>query len=405
MGGTLKITGVAAAVSAAALLAACGPQPSGPTPTTIATPTPPSVTSFAVRGGVGAAPATVALGWTVTDPNGDFLVCELDADGDGIVDRIVHGCATGSHVASIPVAGPVTATLTVSDTTPGHTVVAEHSFVVGADPVEPFNLELRGVSSLAPNVAAAFTTAAARWQSVIVRGTAPFSLPPSQTCLVGGTVPSVIDDILIDVAVVPIDGPGNVLGSAGPTCMASGTDLAVTGEMTFDSADVASLLLDGAFDDVVLHEMGHVLGIGTLWNTVPYGGTRNFTAGTGTSSTRYTGHRGVAEYSVLSGVASVASVPVEDTGGGGTQDSHWRESVFGDELMTGWIDIGTTPLSRVTVAALADLGLQVDLDAADDYLLSAARPPARSAARSTSVPDELDPETDGRVVRPPLRRV
>ncbi len=384
-------------------MAACGTPPGsgGPTSTTIATPTPPSITSFGVRGNVGAAPATVALGWSVTDPNGDFVTCELDADGDGAVDHVVHTCTSGAHVVSVPAAGAFTATLTVSDTTPGHTVVVEHAYVVGADPVEPFDLELRGVSGLAPSVAAAFTTAAAKWEAVILRGTASYSLPSGQTCLSGSGLPTVVDDIIIDVSVTPIDGLGNVLGSAGPTCMAAGTDLAVTGEMRFDSADVADLLAEGSFDDVVLHEMGHVLGIGTLWNTVPYGGARNLTAGVGTTSTRFTGPRAVAEYSHLLGVQDALSVPVESTGGPGTQDAHWSESRFGDELMTGWIDVGHTPLSRMTVASLADLGLQVDLDAADAYVLPAHRP----AARSMDATSEIDPVTDGRFVRPPLRRI
>ncbi len=398
-----KITAATATIAAAALLSACGPQPgsTGPTSTTISTPTPPSIVSFGVLGSVGAAPATVALGWSVADPNGDFLTCELDSDGDGEADHVVHACATGARVVSIPHAGPVTATLTVTDTTPGHTVVDEATFVVGADPGEPFDLELRGVSGLEPQIAQAFTDAAAKWESAIVRGTASFSLPADQTCLDGPGLPPVIDDILIDVSIEYIDGPGNVLGSAGPTCMATSTDLAVTGEMRFDTADVVKLLADGSFDDVVLHEMGHVLGIGTLWNTLPYGGTRNLTAGVGTSSTRFTGPRAVAEYSALLGVQDAGSVPVENTGGAGTQDAHWRESTFDDELMTGWIDAGHTPMSRMTIASLADLGLQVDLDAADAFLL----PAHRSAARSMGDGHEIDPVTDGRFVRPPLRRV
>jgi hypothetical protein len=147
--------------------------------------------------------------------------------------------------------------------------------------------------------------------------------------------------------------------------------------------------------------MGHVLGIGTLWNTVPYGGSRNLTAGAGTSSTRFTGPRAIAEYSTMLGVQDATSVPVESTGGPGTQDAHWSEARFGDEIMTGWIDVGHMPLSRMTVASLADLGLQVDLDAADIFVLPALRPAARAAGDT----DEIDPISDGRFVRPPLRRV
>ena len=53
-------------------------------------------------------------------------------------------------------------------------------------------------------------------------------------------------------------------------------------------------------------------------------------------------------------------------GGAGTAGSHWRESVLGDELMTGWISGTSQPLSRATVASLGDLGYAVDLSRAEE---------------------------------------
>ena len=47
-------------------------------------------------------------------------------------------------------------------------------------------------------------------------------------------------------------------------------------------------------------------------------------------------------------------------------------SVFDDELMTGFINFGTNPLSAVSVASLADQGYEVDLSAADGYSLTPA---------------------------------
>ena len=64
-----------------------------------------------------------------------------------------------------------------------------------------------------------------------------------------------------------------------------------------------------------------------------------------------------------------AKVPVENMGGVGTADGHWRESVFGSELMTGFIGAGQSPLSIVTLASLADQGYGVDLATADPYSL------------------------------------
>ena len=50
-------------------------------------------------------------------------------------------------------------------------------------------------------------------------------------------------------------------------------------------------------------------------------------------------------------------------GGEGTADAHWRESVFGNELMTGFVEASTNALSRVSVASMADLGYAVNLEA------------------------------------------
>ena len=63
------------------------------------------------------------------------------------------------------------------------------------------------------------------------------------------------------------------------------------------------------------------------------------------------------------------TVPVENTGGQGTQDSHWRDTVFGNEQMTGFVGDAGNPLSRMTVASLQDMGYQVNLNAAEPYQL------------------------------------
>jgi hypothetical protein len=66
---------------------------------------------------------------------------------------------------------------------------------------------------------------------------------------------------------------------------------------------------------------------------------------------------------------TAGKVPVEDTGGEGTADAHWREAVLDNELMTGFIGSGQNPLSRITIASLADQGYTVDPAAADDFSL------------------------------------
>jgi hypothetical protein len=60
---------------------------------------------------------------------------------------------------------------------------------------------------------------------------------------------------------------------------------------------------------------------------------------------------------------------VENTGGPGTKNSHWRDTVFSNELMTGFVSNPPNPLSRLTVASLKDLGYVVDLTKAEPYSL------------------------------------
>lgn len=238
---------------------------------------------------------------------------------------------------------------------------------------EYYDIVIRPVAPLAPAVQAAFATAAARWSSVIVRGVPDLALPAgTPSCNPdAANLPTVVDDLIIDVQVSPIDGPGGVLGQAGPCYTANSDGLSRVGDMRFDSADVDGLLAGGLFPAVVLHEMGHVLGFGTLWDPQNSG----LLVGAGTADPRFVGPRAMSEYSKLGGTGGV---PVENTGGVGTADAHWRAAAFGDELMTGYLGVTPPfPLSTVTIASLADLGYQVNLSGADVFTLGAA---LRSAA-------------------------
>lgn len=383
-----------AMLAAAALVAACAPPSGGggtttTTSTTTDVPGPPVLTGFSVRGGIGPAPAVVALGWTATDPNGDALVCELDGDGDGSAEIVIPNCA-GTTSRNVRFADPITTTarLTVSDGSFAP-VEATVAISVTSGATESYDLVLRGAEELDPQFAAAFADAAQYWEDTIVRGVADVTTVPRPGCLPGDAadLPIPVDDLIIEVSVEPIDGAGNILGQAGPTCFSLANDLPFHGIMEFDDADAADLLLDGTFDDVVRHEMGHVLGIGTLWDTTLFGGGRKVINGAGTSNPTYTGVRAVAEYATL---GATGVVPVESLGGPGTRDSHWRESIFGNELMTGFINPSTNPVSRLTIASLADLGYRVTFDTAEAYSL----PGSSSSLRAAPVEDH------GEVLRP-----
>jgi hypothetical protein len=216
-------------------------------------------------------------------------------------------------------------------------------------------------SGLTASQRAIFEQAAQKWESVIVG-----ELP---NAVYGGVA---VDDLLIDARAVPIDGRGNVLGQAGPDRFRTVSRLPYHGSMEFDSADLASMQASGTLLGVILHEMGHVLGVGTLWSM------KGLIFGEGGPNPIFIGSQAVAAYNSIFGI-SASSVPVENTGGFGTRDGHWRESIFSTELMTGWVGPGSyTPLSRITVGSLADLGYSVNYAAADPY----ARP--GSLLRSTA---------------------
>jgi leishmanolysin len=235
----------------------------------------------------------------------------------------------------------------------------------------PFTITIRFLGGLTKAQTAAFAAAADRWATVIV-----------------GDLPSVrvdddiIDDVLILASGKKIDGPGHILGQASVTHVRpDGPEpwafLPAKGVMSFDTDDLAMMESAGTLHDVITHEMGHVLGIGSLW------AAKHLIAGAGTDNPTFTGPGAMAEYHKLH--AGDDGVPVENMGQAGTRDVHWRERTFGTELMTGFVGTIPNPLSRVTVASLGDLGYQVDVDAADPYELPT---PATLVSLSARIPHQ-----------------
>jgi len=132
-------------------------------------------------------------------------------------------------------------------------------------------------------------------------------------------------------------------------------------------------------DELLAHEVGHVLGVGTLWVSNGVYSTNTF---------QYTGAHGLAAYQAEFNQAS-AFVPVENAGNPGTPNAHWDQLMRsspqegnpsdpwsldprvgvvdqygrdrGLELMTGAIDpdYGEPFLSRFTVESMRDMGYTV----------------------------------------------
>ncbi len=194
-----------------------------------------------------------------------------------------------------------------------------------------------------------FDAAAVRWSKIITG-----DLSDVTTSMYG-----VIDDLLINATVAYIDGRYGILGQAAWDAKRADSNLPYLGHMRFDAADLAGLLSAGTLGDVILHEMGHVLGLGkTLWQS----------DGLLSGSFSYTGQYALEAYHTLAVDNSLSSIPLETSGGTGTAGSHWSDSVFKTELMTGYAETAPPmPISIITVGALRDLGYTVDYSQADTY--------------------------------------
>ena len=135
-----------------------------------------------------------------------------------------------------------------------------------------FNIELQFMGGLTIAQRAAFEFATARWSEIITGDLPNVSLNGRD-----------IDDVLILAEGKPIDGTGRILGQAGPTHVRTGSNLPIRGTMSFDTADLSNMEANGSLVDVIVHEMGHVLGIGTLWERM------KLISGKGTNNPEFNG--------------------------------------------------------------------------------------------------------------------
>jgi len=195
--------------------------------------------------------------------------------------------------------------------------------------------------------------AAQRWSQIIVGDLPDVRLPNGK----------VVDDILIHVQMGLLqpetNAQGGALANAGPTAFRrDSAGLPYEAKAGVDPLDADTSQLK----NVMLHEFGHALGIGTLWST------KSLTQTPTTDNPIYIGKNAVREFNRIFGTTGT-SVPVENTGSAGSVYAHWRESVLDAELMTSIAETSgvAMPLSAITVGAIQDLGYMVNYAKADAY--------------------------------------
>ncbi len=220
-----------------------------------------------------------------------------------------------------------------------------------------------------------FTNAAARIRAIVV-GAIPAvtynGVSVSGACGISGlpTLDETVHGIIIYASVQPIDGASGILAESGPCLLRPGSGfLPSVAVMLFDSDDLATMQAQGILQDVITHEMLHGVGFGSIWDL------KGLLLAAGTVNSAFAGVQARTGCIGDGGAPVCAStVPLENDMIPGTADAHWRESVFGSELMTGFVNFGGMPLSTITIGSLADLGYTVNPLAADPYRVPAQTP-------------------------------
>lgn len=256
--------------------------------------------------------------------------------------------------------------------------IGSKSAVITATVKTSYKIDLRYFGrTLTPAQQTLFTNAAARIRALVV-GQLPFvatsntDVASPTTCGATGVAPltETIDGVVIFASIDSIDGPGKILATSGPCYIRTNNGVndfrTSIGIMKFDSADITRLAGSGNLQEVITHEMLHVVGFGSFWDSTAKKLLINYGP-----NVSYIGAGGIAGCKALGAVVTCAnSVPVEGVQGGpGTINSHWRETTFGNELMTGFLNTGTNPLSVMTIRSLEDLNYTVNPAAADPYTL------------------------------------
>ncbi len=206
-----------------------------------------------------------------------------------------------------------------------------------------------------------------RWEEIIV-GDLPYAFIEGH---------GIVDDILIEVAVGDVDlsfpsveqdilAISSVLDQRSEADAGAGA-LPTYSRIVINPEEIGELL---NLDEFVMHTIGRALGFGSLWEE--FGLVRD-TDGVAT----YTGSNALREMSELWGDRNGGIVMLEDGADGALANEYWREGLFVSELMTSRVGLRRfvpntsgnpdNPISRLTIAAMQDLGYGVDFEAADRY--------------------------------------
>lgn len=217
----------------------------------------------------------------------------------------------------------------------------------------------------------AFADAAERWEEVIT-GDLPYAFVEGY---------GFVDDLLIEVSVQDIElvfegvdqtilAISSVLDQR-PGGTENGADLPTFSRIVLNSDELTRTV---NLDEFAANTIGRALGFGSLWEEL---GLVRDIGGVPT----YTGLNALREMAELSDNLDGQNV-LESGEDGALRSEYWSESVLDVELMTSRVEIRTPTsapktnflpdnrLSELTIAAMDDLGYEVDYDEADPFSLA-----------------------------------
>jgi hypothetical protein len=214
-----------------------------------------------------------------------------------------------------------------------------------------FNIEItfgQGTANFSPQMVDAVLEAAEFWENTITQssfnGDHTLNIEVSGAVQAEGTLASAT---FTDYA---IDANNNIMPTLG------------VANVNTDPNILASSSVD-SFTRTMIHEFGHVMGIGTLWEA---NGLIDPTTATYDANT----NAGIVYGEILLGQNTPEAIPLTTGEGEGSDFSHWDEEIFDNELMTHEAEslgVSSMPLSLMTLASLQDIGWNVDYDLAELY--------------------------------------
>lgn len=205
----------------------------------------------------------------------------------------------------------------------GYTCMENSDFGL-VDPNSRWKVDLV-TETLSPQSIQAYQNAITGWQNIIIGDLESVSTASWMEDDCARSFPSIIDDMHICGKDVIMDGVSGILGSASVQYIRVSDGTVISGNMEFDTEDVQDMINRGTWEAVIGHEIGHILGLGSLW------GQNNLVVPDGSGGFSYIGPNAINVWKNVWQCASDAP-PVETDGGTGTAGAHWDEQCMVNEV-------------------------------------------------------------------------